>query len=123
MRAILREYYAMKKELSMYICRLKNQLRQVFPQFLPIFSKVNGITAMAVLYEYVTPDAILAAGLDELEQFMKRTVTKGPLHIHEKAVALMEAAEAAQRFGHGNSGIFFLICFENGEGNRAYTNS
>ena len=93
----------------MYICRLKNQLRQVFPQFLPIFSKVNGITAMAVLYEYVTPDAILAAGLDELEQFMKRTVTKGPLHIHEKAVALMEAAEAAQRFGHGNSGIFFLI--------------
>jgi len=76
MREILREYYAMKKELSMYICRLKNQLRQVFPQFLPIFSKVNGITAMAVLYEYVTPDAILAAGLDELEQFMKRTVTK-----------------------------------------------
>jgi hypothetical protein len=109
MRAILREYYAMKKELSMYICRLKNQLRQVFPQFLPIFSKVNGITAMAVLYEYVTPDAILAAGLDELEQFMKRTVTKGPLHIHEKAVALMEAAEAAQRFGHGNPGIYFLI--------------
>ena len=109
MRAILREYYAMKKELSMYICRLKNQLRQVFPQFLPIFSKVNGITAMAILYEYVTPDAILAVGLDELEQFMKRTVTKGPLHIHEKAVALMEAAEAAQRFGHGNPGIYFLI--------------
>ena len=109
MSAILREYYAMKKELSMYICRLKNQLRQVFPQFLPIFSKVNGITAMAILYEYVTPDAILAVGLDELEQFMKRTVTKGPLHIHEKAVALMEAAEAAQRFGHGNPGIYFLI--------------
>lgn len=109
MRAILREYYAMKKELSMYICRLKNQLRQVFPQFLPIFSKVNGITAMAILYEYVTPDAILAVGLDELEQFMKRTVTKGPLHIHEKAVAVMEAAEAAQRFGHGNPGIYFLI--------------
>ena len=109
MRAILREYYAMKKELSMYICRLKNQLRQVFPQFLPIFSKVNGITAMAILYEYVTPDAILAVGLDVLEQFMKRTVTKGPLHIHEKAVALIEAAEAAQRFGHGNPGIYFLI--------------
>ena len=88
MRAILREYYAMKKELSMYICRLKNQLRQVFPQFLPIFSKVNGITAMAILYEYVTPDALLAVGLDELEQFMKRTVTKGPLHIQIQALAL-----------------------------------
>ena len=62
MKAILREYYAMKKETSMYICRLKDQLRQVFPQFIPVFSKVNGVAAMAVLYEYLTPDSILAAG-------------------------------------------------------------
>ena len=27
-KALLREYYAMKKEASMYICRLKNQLRR-----------------------------------------------------------------------------------------------
>ena len=109
MKAILREYHAMKKELSMYICRLKNQLRQVFPQFIPVFSKVNGVTAMAVLYEYLTPDAILAAGIEEMEQFMKRTVAKGPLDIHRKAVLLIEAAEAAQQFGHGNHGIFYLI--------------
>ena len=31
-KALLREYHAMKKETSMYICRLKNQLRQVLPQ-------------------------------------------------------------------------------------------
>lgn len=109
MKAILREYHAMKKELSMYICRLKNQLRQVFPQFIPVFSKVNGVTAMAILYEYLTPDAILAAGIEELEQFMKQTVAKGPLDIHRKAVSLIEAAEAAQQFGHGNHGIFYLI--------------
>ena len=47
-KVILREYHAMKKETSMYICRLKDQLRQVFPQFLTVFSKVNGVTAMAV---------------------------------------------------------------------------
>ena len=28
-KALVREYHAMKKELSMYICRLKNQLRQL----------------------------------------------------------------------------------------------
>ena len=39
-KAILREYYAMKKETSMYICRLKDQLRQVFPQFIPIVSSI-----------------------------------------------------------------------------------
>lgn len=43
-KVILREYHAMKKETSMYICRLKDQLRQVFPQFLTVFSKVNGVT-------------------------------------------------------------------------------
>lgn len=109
MKAILREYYAMKKETSMYICRLKNQMRQVFPQFIPIFPKVNGVVAMAVLYEYLTPDSILAAGVDELAQFMKVTVTKGPLSIRKKAEALVDAAQAAKNFGHGNTGIFYLI--------------
>jgi len=109
MKAILREYYAMKKETSMYICRLKDQLRQVFPQFIPVFSKVNGVAAMAVLYKYLTPDSILAAGVDELEIFMKSVVTKGPLHIRKKAEALVEAAQDAQNFGHGNTGVFYLI--------------
>lgn len=109
MKAILREYYAMKKETSMYICRLKDQLRQVFPQFIPVFSKVNGVAAMAVLYEYLTPDSILAAGVDELEHFMKTVVSKGPLHIRKKAEALVEAARDAQNFGHGNTGVFYLI--------------
>ena len=109
MKAILREYYAMKKETSMYICRLKDQLRQVFPQFIPVFSKVNGVAAMAVLYEYLTPDSILAAGADELERFMKTVISKGPLHIRKKAEALVEAARDAQNFGHGNTGVFYLI--------------
>ena len=109
MKAILREYYAMKKETSMYICRLKDQLRQVFPQFIPVFSKVNGVAAMAVLYKYLTPDSILAAGIDELETFMKSVITKGQLHIRKKAEALVEAAQDAQNFGHGNTGVFYLI--------------
>ena len=109
MKAILREYYAMKKETSMYVCRLKNLLHQVFPQFIPVFSKVNGVAAMAVLYEYLTPDSILVAGVDELETFIKSVVVKGPLHIRKKAELLVEAARDAQDFGHGNTGVFYLI--------------
>ena len=33
-KALLREYHGMKKETSMYICRLKNQLRQAVPYHL-----------------------------------------------------------------------------------------
>jgi len=63
-KALLREYHAMKKETSMYIRRLKNQLRQVFPLYLPIFSRVNGKASLAVLSQYPSPKAILAAGVD-----------------------------------------------------------
>ncbi|MFR3323585.1 MAG: hypothetical protein ACLTR8_03185 [Oscillospiraceae bacterium] len=64
---------------------------------------------MAILYEYLTPDSILAAGADELERFMKTVISKGPLHIRKKADALVEAARDAQNFGHGNTGVFYLI--------------
>ena len=61
-KALLREYHAMKKETSMYICRLKNQLRQIFPQYLPLFSKVNGKASLEVLSRCPSPGAVLSAG-------------------------------------------------------------
>ena len=59
-KALLREYHAMKKETSMYICRLKNQLWQIFPQYLPLFSKVNGKASLEVLSHYPLPSAVLS---------------------------------------------------------------
>ena len=108
-KVILREYYAMKKEISMYICRLKNQLRQAFPQFIPLFSKVNGLTAMTILYEFDTPENILSAGVEGIAVFMKDVVKKGPLCIREKAEQLIQAAQDAKQFGHWNPGVAVLI--------------
>lgn len=103
-KVILREYHAMKKETSMYICRLKDQLRQVFPQFLTVFSKVNGVTAMAVTHEYLTPEAMLAAGVDELSAFMKETVVTGPLSIRKKGRTAGGGRPAAQHLAWGTAG-------------------
>lgn len=108
-KAMLREYYAMKKETSMYICRLKNQLRQVFPQYLPIFSKVNGKASLEVLAQYPSPDAVLAAGVDALAGVIRKAAGKGEAMARKKAADLRNAAQEALSFGHGNSGITFLI--------------
>ena len=108
-KALLREYHAMKKETSMYICRLKNQLRQVFPQYLPVFSKVNGKASLAVLSQYLTPDAVLAAGVDVLAEVIRKAAGKGEAMTWKKAEDLLTAAKEALSFGHGNSGITFLI--------------
>lgn len=109
MKVILREYYAVKKEISMYICRLKNQLRQAFPQFLPLFSKVNGVTAMAILCEYPNPESLLNAGEHAVADFMKSVSHNGPLKVQKKAAALIQAAQDARSFGHWNHGISILI--------------
>ena len=108
-KALLREYHAMKKETSMYICRLKNQLRQVFPQYLPIFSKVNGKASLVVLSQHPTPNAVLDAGVDALAEVIQKTAGKGKAMARKKAEDLLTAAKEALSFGHGNSGITFLI--------------
>ena len=108
-RALLREYHAMKKETSMYICRLKNQLRQVFPQYLPIFSKVNGKASLAVLSKYPSPSAVLAAGADALAKLIRESAGRGEAMARKKAESLLTAAGESISFGHGNSGIIFLI--------------
>lgn len=108
-KALLREYHAMKKETSMYICRLKNQLRQVFPQYLPIFSKVNGKASLAVLSQHPSPSAVLAAGLDALADVIRKAAGRGEAMAQKKAAELLDAAKDALTFGHGNNGITFLI--------------
>lgn len=74
---LLREYHPMKKEISSYICRLKNQLRQSFPQYLPIFSKLNGKASMAVLSRCPSPESILKAGIDTLAGIVEQASGKG----------------------------------------------
>lgn len=108
-KALVREYHAMRKETSMYICRLKNQLRQVFPQYLSIFSKVNGKASLEVLSRYPSPNAVLEAGTDALAKLIRKTAGRGANMAQKKADNLLAAAQEALSFGHGNSGITFLI--------------
>ena len=91
-KALLREYHAMKKETSMYFCRLKNQLRQIFPQYLPLFSKVNGKASLEVLSRYPSPGAVLSAGADALAKLIREASEKGAAMAEKKAEAILSAA-------------------------------
>lgn len=109
LKALLREYHTMKKEIFSYICRLKNQLRQSFLQYLPIFSKLNGKASMAVLSRCPSPESVLDAGIDELAEIVEQASGKGAARAREKAATLLAAAQDAMFFGHGNKGICYLI--------------
>ena len=108
-KVLVREYHSMKKECSQYICSLTAQLRQIFPQYLPLFSKVNGKTSMEILYRYTTPDTILAAGREELADLITNMASRGRKAAEQKADRIIQAATEAGSFGHGNSGNCCLI--------------
>ncbi|MVB12399.1 IS110 family transposase ISCth8 [Caprobacter fermentans] len=108
-KALVREYHAMKKECSQYICRLTAQLRQTFPQYLPLFSKVNGKASLEILCRYPTPETILAADTEELTSIIQKTAGKGRAMAEQKCALLKQAASEAASFGHSNAGNIYLI--------------
>jgi len=107
-KALVREYHTMKKECSQYICRLTSQLRQTFPQYLPVFSKVNGKASLEILRRYTTPEAILAADRAELISLIQQTAGKGRAMAEKKYEMLVQAASEAVSFGHSNAGNIYL---------------
>jgi transposase len=108
-KALVREYHTMKKESSQYICRLISQLRQTFPQYLPIFSKVNGKASLEILTHYTTPETILAADKEELTLLILKTAGKGRAMAEQKCEQLIRAASESASFGHSNAGNIYLI--------------
>jgi transposase len=108
-KALAREYHTMKKECTQYICRLTAQLRQTFPQYLPVFSKVNGKASLEVLSRYTTPEAILTADKTELVDLIQKTAGKGRAMAEQKRETLTRAAKEAAAFGHSNAGNTYLI--------------
>lgn len=108
-KILVREYHTMKKDCSQYICRLTGQLRQTFPQYLSLFSKVNGKTSLEILSRYTTPENILNADKEELITLITQTAGRGRLMAEDKYDKLIQAALESEFFGHSNVGNNYLI--------------
>lgn len=76
---------------------------------MPLFAKINGKASLAVLSRYPSPNAVLAAGVEALTELIRKAAGKGEAMAQKKANDLLSAAQEALSFGHGNSGITFLI--------------
>lgn len=108
-KILVREYHTMKKECSQYICRLTSQLRQTFPQYLSLFSKINGKTSLEILSRYTTPENILNADKEELISLIVRTAGRGRSMAEDKYDKLIQSALESESFGHSNAGNNYLI--------------
>jgi transposase len=109
LRTLMREYYSLTDNRSAYANKLQGQLRMVFPQYIPVFSKVTTKTSLALLDQYASPEAFLAADKADIVASIRKTARFGLTYAENKCAAIKEAANAAQVFGHSVSANFRLI--------------
>lgn len=108
-KVMMREYHSMKKECTMLACRLTSQLRQTFPQYLKLFSQINGNTSLEILYRYTTPENIMTADKDEFVALIAKASSRNLTNAECKYEQLVQAATQANSFGHSNNGNIILI--------------
>lgn len=108
-RNLSREYFNLQRERTRYVNRLKAQLRQVFPQYLKIFSKVTGAASLKILEEYTSPERIRLVGRDELISVISTAARRGRAAAEKTCDKLLSAARDAAGFGHGVESNLYLI--------------
>jgi transposase len=109
LRNLMREYYSLMDSRSAYAYKLQGQLRMVFPQFLPIFSKAATSTALALLDKLTSPKAFLEASRQEIIGIIRQTARFGIGYAEKKCDDIKEAAATAMSFGHSSPSNFVLI--------------
>ena len=100
LRNLVREYYSLMDSRSAYVNRLSGILRAAFPQCLGIFSKITGMTSLALLEKYPSPDDLLSARKSSVINLIRKTARSGNAYSEKKYQAIMEAAKSAKVFGH-----------------------
>jgi len=100
LRNLVREYYNLVDNRSAYVNKLQGQLRMTFPQYINVFSKVTIDTSLKLLYQYVSPEAFLAADKDDIVDIISKTARFGHSYANNKYDLIVKAANSALAFGH-----------------------
>lgn len=64
LKSLIREYYKLTDNCSVYKKKLSTDLRVIFPGYKNVFSNVTSNISLAILNDFPTPEAILSASKD-----------------------------------------------------------
>lgn len=109
LRCLCREYYSLVDHRSAYVNKLKAQLRIVFPGFGKVFSDVTGVTSIAVLKNFSTPEDILNAKPNEIINLIALSSRKGLKYAKNKYEKLIAAAKNALNFRYNLSTVYDVL--------------
>lgn len=109
LRSLTRKYYEIMDSRAANINRLKLDLHTVFPQYLPIFSDITGVTSTMILREYPTPEKILRGHRTTMIGKIMKSSRKGEVKSTEIYDKLISAATASKVFGAPIESVYFNI--------------
>lgn len=120
LRSLEREYYKLTDTCSVFKKKLSSSLRVTFPGYNTIFSDITSNSSIAILSDYPTPQAILAAQKDKLVSILKKQSRKGLDWSEKKYNKLIDLAKEAILIGVPlealafkiTSSINFIVTFE-----------
>lgn len=95
LRALCRQHFDMKSDITAYTNRLVSYLDQSFPGFCKIFGKMHSKSVLGVLSVYPSPHDILSASEEELIALIRNYSHKSMAFCEQKTRLLKQTAEQA----------------------------
>ena len=95
LRMLTRQHFDLKEDITAYVLRLQCVLDQVFPTFRTQFERLHCETALKILEQYPTPEAIRKTRVSTLARIFQTTARRSADYCMKRAQALKEAATKA----------------------------
>jgi len=99
LRSLVREYYKLTDNCSLFKKKLSTDLRVIFPNYTSVFSNITTNTSISILSEYPTPQAILNASKETILDILICKSKKGSKWAEDKYSKLISVATEATMIG------------------------
>lgn len=109
LKSLCRDYYKLVDTRSVFKKKLSADLRVVFPGYSDIFSEIAGLTSLAILKHYQTPQAILDASKEDILKILKETSRKDMTWCNKIYTNLIKTASNAKTIAISSPGLSIKI--------------
>ena len=109
LKSLVREYYKLTDNASIYKKKLSADLRIIFPNYNTVFSNPTSNSSLAILNAYPTPEAVLNAPKNEILALLISNSKKGAKWSENKYEKLMSIANEATIIGLPLNGLAIKI--------------
>lgn len=109
LKSLCRDYYKLVDTRSTFKKKLSADLRIIFPGYNSVFSNVTGVTSIAILKCYQTPQSIIDAPKEDIIKILKESSKKNMIWCNNTYNKLIKVASNAKFIAISSIGLSIKI--------------